>query len=561
MLTASQYVARLLERWGVRHVFGVGGANVEDLYHAIHCCAQVRCVVAKHEFSAATMADGYVRAGMPLGVVLATSGGGALNLIPALGEAYASCVPILAIVGQPPTSLEGRGAFQDGSGCGGSIDAQALFAAVAVFCRRVARAEDLPHTLHDALAAACGERPGPAVLLLPKDVQRATIDPRAIGFGHLPPALRRPASLDRVQAATTLLTRARSIFMIAGDGVARHDARDELSDFVQRLDARVAVAPDARDAFDNRDPRFAGVVGAMGHPQAAKLLAQADLCVAVGTRLPHLARAGMEAELAQRPLVHVHFEPSFVQGAPHVEIIGNVKGSLSALCACLSPRAAPAIAPRDAEQTATTFLPGAQPAALGFREALEAVADALSDDANVFIDAGNTGASAVHWLRSPSRGRTVVALGMGGMGYSFGAGIGAAFANGRRTYVLAGDGAFYMHGLEVHTAIEHRLPVAFVLFNNDAHAMCFTREHLYFGGDYSYNLFQRADLAAGMAAMFPSLTVLPARTPAEIREGLGGGLFGPALMSIRVDAREVPPFAPFLEAMTGIDENRPRKAG
>jgi acetolactate synthase-1/2/3 large subunit len=177
------------------------------------------------------------------------------------------------------------------------------------------------------------------------------------------------------------------------------------------------------------------------------------------------------------------------------------------------------------------------------------------------VDAGNTGASAVHWLRSPPRGRSVVALGMGGMGYSFGAGIGAAFANGKRTYVLAGDGAFYMHGLEIHTAIEHRMPIAFVLFNNDAHAMCFTREHLYFGGDYSYNLFKHADLAAGMAAMFPSLTVLPARTPAEIRDGLRGGLSGPALMSIQVDAREVAPFAPFLEAMLENDENRARQAG
>ena len=247
----------------MRHIFGVGGANVEDIYDAIHRCAQMRCIVAKHEFSATTMADGYARVGMPLGVVIATSGGGALNLVPALGEAYASCVPILAIVGQPPTSLEGRGAFQDGSGSAGSIDAQALFAAVSVFCRRVTRAADLPQAFLDAIAAACGERPGPAVLLLPKDVQRATVEPRAVAFGVLPPASPRPAALDRVQAAATLLARTRSILVIAGDGVARHDARNELADFVERLDARVAVAPDARDVFDNGNPRFAGVVGMM----------------------------------------------------------------------------------------------------------------------------------------------------------------------------------------------------------------------------------------------------------------------------------------------------------
>jgi acetolactate synthase-1/2/3 large subunit len=116
-----------------------------------------------------------------------------------------------------------------------------------------------------------------------------------------------------------------------------------------------------------------------------------------------------------------------------------------------------------------------------------------------------------------------------------------------------------MHGLEVHTAIEHQLPIVFVLFNNDAHGMCFTREYLYFGGDYSYNLFQQADLAAGMGAMFPSLTVLPASTPAEILEGLRSAPTGPALMSIPVNAGEVPPFGPFMEALRDIDENRRRK--
>jgi acetolactate synthase-1/2/3 large subunit len=297
----------------------------------------------------------------------------------------------------------------------------------------------------------------------------------------------------------------------------------------------------------------------MGHRSVARWLARADACVAVGTRLPHLARAGLEAELTRRPLVSVHFEASFVDGAPHVEIVGNVKACLRALYARLRPSALRTIVALGPEERAAAFLPGVQPGTIGFREALAAVAEALPDDANVFIDAGNTGASAVHWMCAPSRGRFIIALGMGGMGYAFGAAIGAAFANNRRTYVLAGDGAFYMHGLEIHTAVEYRQPITFLLFNNDAHAMCFTREHLNYGGDYSYNLFKSSELAVGLGAMFPSLKVLPARTSSEIGEALRGACSGPAVMSIRVDAREVPPFVPFLEAMKVIDENRARK--
>ena len=121
---------------------------------------------------------------------------------------------------------------------------------------------------------------------------------------------------------------------------------------------------------------------------------------------------------------------------------------------------------------------------------------------------------------------------MGGMGYSFGAGIGMAFARGRRTVVIAGDGAFFMHGLELHTAIQYRLPVTLVLFNNNAHAMCVTREQLFYDDLYSYNRFGPSRLGAGLAAMFPGLPsvdvtdidALPARVAnrAGLRRAVGG---------------------------------------
>ena len=129
----------------------------------------------------------------------------------------------------------------------------------------------------------------------------------------------------------------------------------------------------------------------------------------------------------------------------------------------------------------------------------------LPDDADIVVDAGNSGAAAIHHLPARRAGRFVVALGMGGMGYSFGAGIGMAFARRRRTIIVAGDGSFFMHGLELHTAIQYRLPVTLVLFNNNAHAMCVTREKLFYDGIYSYNRFTPSNLGAGLAAMFPGL--------------------------------------------------------
>src|ERR1700687_5063088 len=131
------HIVGYLATAGVDYVFGVDGANIQDLYDAAHFCDDSTAILAKHDFPAAAMATAYSRAISRLGVVVATSGGGSLSLVAGLGESLTSRVPVLALVGQPPTTLDGRGSFQDTSGRHGSIDAEALFSAVSVYCRRV----------------------------------------------------------------------------------------------------------------------------------------------------------------------------------------------------------------------------------------------------------------------------------------------------------------------------------------------------------------------------------------------------------------------------------------
>ncbi|MDH6577286.1 thiamine pyrophosphate-binding protein [Kitasatospora sp. MAP5-34] len=537
------YLAGALAGDGVRHVFGVGGANIEDLYDALHATdGVIRAVVAKHEFSAATMADGHARATGRIGVVAATSGGGAVNLLPGLAESYASRVPVLALVGQPPTGSAGRGAFQDSSGKGGSLDAQRLFAPVSRFCAVVQDPDSLPELLAQALAAARTEPPGPAVLLLPKDVQQALIDPPR----PTPPTAPAEPPIRLPHRAVELLRSARTVLVIAGEGVASSDARAELAEVAGRLGAWVAVTPDAKDVFHNDDPRFAGVAGVMGHQNVTDCLRRADLCLLVGTRLPDLARAGLDAALAGTPVICIDPEPPFVPG---IALPDGVRDTLRAVAELLGPHPRPAPehagpAPRPTPRTGhgTT----------SYAAAVAAVEAALPPDAHVFVDAGNAGASAIHLLPAPRHGRFVVAVGMGGMGYTFGAGIGAALATGRRTYVIAGDGAFFMHGMEVHTAVEYAAPVTFVIFNNNAHAMCATREHLYLGAPHPSNLFRPADIAAGVAAMFPALEVTRADDGAQLHRALlrSNTTGGPAFVALDFDPAETPPFLPFLSFLS-----------
>ncbi|KIE23372.1 acetolactate synthase [Streptomyces sp. MUSC 125] len=552
------YLAGELAAAGVTHMFGVGGANIEDLYDAVHHCGAVHSVVAKHEFSAVTMADGYARTTGRLGVVAATSGGGAMNLVPGLAEAYTSRVPVLALVGQPPTGQEGHGAFQDTSGRAGSFDAREVFAPVSRFCARVDDPDSLTELLPRAVAAAQADPRGPAVLLLPKDVQQALI---RVPARNAAPAPGRPATaaahLDpvAVTAVSNALRGASRVLIIAGEEVAAADARGELADLAGRLGAWVAVTPDAKDVFDNHDPRFAGVAGVMGHSNVEDCLRQADVCLLAGTRLPLLARGGLDQALAAADVVCLGPEPPFVAGSA---LGGNLREALRVVAARLpsSPRPCPPHAGPLPTRMAGPLFRGSE-RTVPHAQAVAAVEAALPEDALVFVDAGNAGASAVHLLPAPRHGRFIVAVGMGGMGYTFGAGIGAALATGRRTYVLAGDGAFFMHGMEVHTAVEYDAPVTFVIFNNNAHAMCVLREEFFQGGVRNDDLFLRTDLAAGVAAAFPSLKATGATDGAQLRTALlhsstGGG---PAFVAVACDPREIPPFRPF-QSHTETNESK-----
>lgn len=534
------FIVDHLARSGVRHLFGVGGANIEDLYDAAYFHTGITAVLAKHEFSAATMADGYSRAGAGLGVVAATSGGASLNLIPGLGESFASRVPVLALVGQPPSTQDGRGSFQDTSGQNGSLNAEALFAEVSVHCRRVLTPDDLRVALPRAIEAALAG--GPAVLLIPKDVQQSGMqkgDVAGAPVEHID-GHRSPAETQTISDALVGLHG--PVTIIAGEQIARDDARVQFEALRLAVGARVATVPDAKDVTD----ADLGVTGVMGHRGVAETIAGSALCLVVGTRLPLTASVGLDEVLAKVPTFSIGSAVPY-RPCHHVHS-DDLRTSLTQLTRAVRRKPQP---PRQGLSVPTAELtpPAFHGAGVRYRDAMTLLDEVLPEDADLVVDAGNTGASAIHHLPARRSGRFVVALGMGGMGYSFGAAIGAAFARDRRrTVVLAGDGAFFMHGMEIHTAVQYRLPVTFVLFNNNAHAMCVTREQLFYQDRYSYNRFTPSRLGRGVGSMFPGLPCEDVDAVELLPRALARALVadGPSVVSIECSPDEIPPFAPFL---------------
>ena len=538
---------------GVTTLFGVHGANAEDIIDAAWRTPGITPVIAKHEFAAGAMADGIARLGAAPGAVITTSGGAAFNVVAALAEAYDSRVPVLAIVGSAPRSSSGRGGFQDMSAPPDTVDIVAALRAVTGTCCAI----DDPEELDSALRAASTTLADgvPAAIVVPKDIQQAFAPtpstPRPPGPSRAQQSGR--VDVDLGTLATTLQRRAQrpgAVCLWAGEEASRLELGGAIGELADLLGATIVVSPGGRDIGTDG---CAGVTGVMGHPSAHRAVAEADFCLGIGCRMSMTDRAGLDDALTDIDVAHVGTVPPRAPGVTHLAR-PDLSTALHGLIVSVRARSRPRGRARRRIETLRAE-PDVSPMP-AMRTVIEAVGSEVHSDIAVFADAGNAGAAAIHHLPFPPEDaayRFVVALGMGGMGYAIAAGVGVAIAGGsggtpRRAVVIAGDGSFLMHGLELHTAVEHGAPLLLVVLNNNAHGMCVVREQRYFPAESGLNRFRPTDIAAGMAAMFRGLRVRRAGTPAQmsavVREALS--LPGPTCLVVDTDPDEIPPFAPFL---------------
>ncbi|MDT0448185.1 thiamine pyrophosphate-binding protein [Streptomyces hesseae] len=558
-----------LRDWDVGHVFGVSGANIEHVHDAINRLGgdRLRSVMARREDGASFMADGRARVHRTLGVCCATSGGGMVNLLAGLAESYAESVPVLALIGQPPLQLEGRGAFQDSSGIGRTVDAVGLLRATT---KRVAKIEDPADfwpELHAAAVAALTGRPGPVALLLPRDVFELSVGPRPEDFPAELSALLAPAEAapHTVRPLFDALRFAERPALLIGHGVRRSGATDVVTEFARRAGVPVVATMAARGEFPNDDPLFLGVAGVVGHPSAHRYLKESDLVVAVGTGLGVMTR-GPLGPLDPAHLAVVNIDPGEAERAtaPGLVVARDAGAVFRTLLELLDAEPFTAAPPDDYELL--RYRPRLAPATGGGRtprtardtlrqsEAIRAIEPYLPRDGHIVLDAGNCASAAIHLSHVPEGTSSTIALGMGGMGYSIAAAIGAQLgsAPGTRSVVLCGDGAFLMNGFEVHTAVAERLPVLYVVFNNNMHGMCVTRQQTFFDSRLecvSYPSLDVATVAYGLGGP-DRLWVGTAGTLDELQVRLAdyhdAHAHLPGVLELRLPVEEVPPFAAFL---------------
>lgn len=300
MLIKDQIIQFIEER-KLKHVFGVSGANIEDLFSGFSSSKLTQPILAKTEYQATLMAMGSYLATQSPHVVLTTSGAGVLNTIPVLAEAFSSRLPFVLIAGLVPTALQGLGGFQDTSNQNGTLDLQSMIKPSVGYFHEVSNASEAIISLAQAFSSAESSKK-PSVVLISKNIFLETANP--------PLDTKADAATKSVNIAELSLyfkNLKTSPLLILGEELIHLKRRENILRLVNKLNAKVAVTPCAKGFFDHQDPRYLGLTGMMGHSQVGDFIEQAEVVISLGSRLDFLSRAGLETKLAKKTLIHLSY--------------------------------------------------------------------------------------------------------------------------------------------------------------------------------------------------------------------------------------------------------------
>jgi len=479
-VTVARAIATLLERMGTEYVFGVNGHGNWALLDAVVHETAITGIPARAEDHALQMADGYwrVRRRAPLAVVVTSVGPGNMNILPALATAFYESVALVVLAGSGSTHWFDRGGIEEAYRYAPEEWIQVVrpVAKKAVLVNRPDTAVDM---FLRAYQAAITGRPGPVVVQIPFDIQHTLID------DHLPdpaPRLRvhQPApDPDGVRTAAALLARVSRPLVVVGSGIANARAWDELLAFAETAEVPVAMTPSGKGAFPESHRLCLGTVGRAGTAQANEAAGRADLVVAVGTHLSDIDTGGWTLFdiPARTRLVHLDVDATELGRAypADVALTCDARLGLDALAAALgttpdrSGWLEELAAIRAQWEERVTGQRTADIAPLHYARICSDVGEVVADvdpDMPVLFDTGHLLSFAPPFLRATSR--NVAHCGFyHRMGWSASAVLGASLGRGAgRALALIGDGSFLMGGVAVATAVEHDLPVTWVVLNN-----------------------------------------------------------------------------------------------
>ena len=539
LLNGSQIFVEVLAEQGVDTIFGYPGGAVLNLYDELYKNSdRIRHILTAHEQGASHAADGYARATGRTGVVLATSGPGATNLVTGIATAYMDSVPMVAFTGNVATSLLGKDSFQEAY-------IEGITMPITKHNFTVRRVEDLADTMRAAFRIAQSGRKGPVLVDIPKDVTANSCEytPQA------PELIRTVTRYNEsdVRLAAQMINEAERPIVYFGGGVRSAAGCQPLRDLVAKTGMPATYTLMAAGVIAYGEPHNIGMIGMHGCYAANRAIDEADLVIAVGTRFSDRVALNPKKFAARAKIIQIDIDPSEL--GKNVDIDLALTGDASYILAAILPYVHKTEHKLWMEQIrdwqAHDYKPQDSETELRPHQIIAEVCEQAGPDAVYVTDVGQHQMWAAQYLHHTKSRGFLTSGGLGTMGFGYGAAIGAqvALGNDHRVVMLTGDGSFHMNLNEACTAVSYDLPIVTVIFNNQVLGMVRQWQTSFYGKRYSSTDPCRKTDFVKLAEAFGAKGYR-ATTPAEFKAALAEAMQqkGPTWIDCRIgkDERVLP---------------------
>ena len=560
-LTGAEILWECLVREGVEVVFGYPGGAIMPVYDAM-LDYPIHHVLVRHEQGAAHMADGYARATGKVGVAMATSGPGATNLVTGIASAMMDSIPIVCITGQVPAHLIGGDAFQE-------TDVTGITQPITKHNYLITSAEEVAEVVREAFYIARSGRPGPVVIDICKNAQ---IEKAEFEYPDEPdlPGYHPPdhAPLADMKKAAAMIAEAQRPVILAGHGVLKSGAMEELKLFAEKTQTPVALTLLGLGSLPASHPLSLGMMGMHGEAYANNAIQQADLLLAFGMRFDDRVTGNLRTYAPRARKIHIEIDPSEIHKNVHVDIplVGNLKTVLGDLTPMVQPADHEEWLDQIAEWKADTetrdIMAWADDGKLYASHVIRDIWKHTEGDALVTTDVGQHQMWAAQYYKLEQPYRFLTSGGAGTMGFGMPAAIGAWFGHkDREVWALVGDGGFQMTQAELATAVNEGANVKVCILNNSYLGMVRQWQEFFFKKRYSAVYMKNPDFVKLAEAY--SIPARRVKTPDEIADAMdfAKNTPGPVLIEFVVEQEDaVYPMVPAGADLDAMIRRPARKA-
>lgn len=478
-LNGSQILANVLIENGVDTVFGYPGGSVLNIYDALYEYSdKITHYMTAHEQGASHAADGYARATGKTGVVIATSGPGATNLVTGIATAYMDSVPMVAITGNVGNSLIGRDSFQE-------VYIAGITMPITKHNFVVRRIEDLANILRSAFAIAVSGRPGPVLVDIPKDITAAVTE-----YEPAPKQTAKKESYidgDNLSEIAKVINNAKKPIIFFGGGVKNSNAGELLKKIITKANIPATHTIMAAGVLRYDMPENLGLLGMHGSVVANKTVDNADVVIAVGSRFSDRVALSPSKFAKKATVIHIDIDQSEIDKNVKTDynVIGDAETVLTALESMIEEKKH-----SDWFEEINSFKRGIPHSTGGEKihpkEIMDILSDTAGEDGLFVTDVGQHQMWAAQYLHHVKAENFLTSGGLGTMGYGYGAAIGAQIGTGRKhVFHITGDGSFHMNMNEACTAVSYNLPIISIIVNNEVLGMVRQWQTTFYGKRYS----------------------------------------------------------------------------